>query len=239
VQIGPGCLIQSQNRMFGTLGALATLSGWPNRVLALTASHVLATGATKFGDPVCVNKLATSPVQDDQDAGIVYAFTPLVAAASVTADIGLAWLDCAVLGAPGTPINVPGLGQLAGVSSGVRRGDRLSYAGAVSGLVTGVQVLEVGEDAPVPVNDDSGSITYKSHILCEQTCSHGDSGAVLLDSSGRVAGMLVAIAQLSDGNQYDVVTPIDNVINHPIWAGQVLAIITSLPEMIEDAAAPR
>jgi hypothetical protein len=96
-------------------------------------------------------------------------------------------------------------------------------------------VSDTASDVPVLARGPGWSafLTYKSQIICRPEATEpGDSGAIVVDDSNHVVGMVVAG---SEGSGMTVITPISAILTHPAWQGGELEILDAIPA---DAIAP-
>lgn len=204
----------------GSLGCLVAFRDSPERVMALTARHVVLPSQAKQNDPIYA---ATG-----QHLGILRGWT--AGGAQVAADAAVVWVDPALV----SP-EIEGLGAPTGVNLTPKVGDVVRLCPlAPATTVRTARISRTGASVEAKIRGPNWSrlATYKDHILISPLVSQGgDSGSVVLDVQGRVVGMVVAGSAATNET---VVTPIGAILNHPDFQGR-MDVLSALPA---DAVSP-
>ena len=204
----------------GTGGCLVRFLDAPQRVLLLTAGHVVLPTYAKQND------LIENLSLPGQKFGMLRTWTSLSGATTV--DAALVWVDPAV-----AEPTIVGMNALVGINTGPNVGDDLYLYPIDSGQLRATKITDLSYDIQLSAAGPDWSLAqmYTGQILCNPPISiDGDSGAVMVDKDNNVVGMVVGGAE-SVG---DLVTPIAAILNHPDWKGQ-LELVTSMPA---DAQSP-
>jgi N-acetylmuramoyl-L-alanine amidase len=221
-----GSRIRHAMQDYGTAGCLASFPAFPDRILLLTASHVLAPHGVDSNDLVYLN----DPTQPYDQAGTVcgklYCWTGLDPAGT-TADAALAWIDPFTI----SPA-IPGIGIPTGINETPKVGDALNFFGSTSGLVKGMKILALAQDVTFNVGpaDNAVAYRYNQQIFCDFKTQAGDSGAAVLDASGQIVGLVTGWASVDGFGAVTVVCPISAIRRHKQWNGQVLNILGPIPD---------
>jgi lysozyme family protein len=195
----------------GAGGCLVNFADAPQRVLLLTAAHVVVPSDAKQNDPVFAASIADRPI------GRLRTWSDLSGATTV--DAALVWIDPSMV----TP-EVGGLGIPAGINTEPQLDDELQLF-PLGGIGTPRKTKIKKLDATITMRAWGNSIDYQGQILCDPSISQpGDSGAMVFDSNKNIVGMLVGGAT-SIG---DVITPIGAILNHTSWKG-VATLVTQMP----------
>lgn len=197
----------------GAGGCLVRFTDAPDRVLLLTAGHVVLPTDAKQNDPI--QNLA----QPGQRFGTLRTWTSL--AGVTTVDAALIWVEPDLV-----EPSVLGVGPIRGVNLRPETAKALYFCSNGSDMRE-TKVDRVDYEIPVSVSGPDWIIskTYVGQILCKPAMSSaGDSGAVVLDENGLVVGMIVA----GDPSIGDIVTPIGAILEHPGWNGR-LEVLTAIP----------
>lgn len=206
----------------GTGGCLVRFTDRPDRVMLMTAGHYLLPRNARQGDEVDDIASVTS-------IGQLWTWTTLDG--DVTADVALVWADPARV----SP-HIRDLGLLRGITN-VEMGQPVflcSRRGKIGMVVNFLsRDIEVGATGPARrAIPGRGAVpgwgptryVYRNQILCKPAVSiPGDSGSLVVDEAGRVAGLLVG------GGEWTVVTPIAAILQHHDWGGGQLEILQSIP----------
>lgn len=195
----------------GAAGCLVNFADAPERVMLLTAGHVVVSGKSQQNDPV-------GPAEDPNAAfGTLRTWSELEG--ETTIDAALIWVDptCVTTSVPDLGGKTP-----AGINATPKVGEKLRLVSRTGVRETTIDRLQFGIDMSVSA---APLFFYANQIRCNPSVSEpGDSGAMVFDTSDRIVGMLVGGSR-SVG---DLVTPIDAILRYPGWNG-VAQVVTSLP----------
>ena len=169
----------------GASGCLVRHPAFPERLLMLTAGHVVLPSWAQQDDAIL--DAATGQLLGRLWSWTTFDGTP-------TADVALIWVDPGLVspdfrGSLSAPTEVNHLPQ---------KGEPLFIVPQPGqDLPRQALVREVGQDVQVRVSgpgwDVSPSIRYRGQIVADRMFSEGgDSGAIVLDAHGRAVGMIVA-----------------------------------------------
>ena len=218
----------------GRSGCLVQYKGNPHMVLMLTALHVLVGANAKRGDPVAslaspgttLGALRNWSNLDDGDT---------------TVDAALVWIDPEKVSA-----QIVGLGAPSATTNPTPQvGDAVHLCPAIVGAAVRTSTIQqLGQSVDITVSADGWRLedfTYQKQILCSPMISEaGDSGAVVLDAQNRVVGMVVAgVPEAMFQGQacsQTVITPIDAILSHPAFAGQLEVLAAIPPEALAPSA---
>lgn len=207
----------------GSSGCLVRFNAFPDRMLMLTAGHVVLPTFAQQGDAI---------VDDDTGDLIGRLFSWTSIDGDPTADAALVWVDPSIV----SPA-IRGLGVPRGVNMNPAVGEQIFIAppeGQQQARTTTIKAVNRDIDVLVagPGWADAPVITYRRQILTNAAISQGgDSGAIALDAQGRVVGMVVATSLLEG----TVITPIAPILANAAWGGLQLELVDALPT---DAKAP-
>lgn len=217
----------STSTAMSTGGCLVRFADRPKRILLMCAAHGLVRKAASPGDIIIA-------VDDDQPIGLLQTWTTF--RASVLADVALVWVHPKRVRATptsGTALKPPG-GPL-GASQ------RVTIVGGVSAPGKTGTIASPSADVPLPVNGPGWHIDevfYARQMICQPMFTRpGDSGAVVLDENGALAGMVVAARGLvetgDDWVSQSIITPIAAILTHPDFGGRRLELVTTIPSDAE------
>jgi hypothetical protein len=199
----------------GTAGCLVRFPDDPEKLFWLTAGHVLVGRAAKQFDPVEAKDLP------GQTAGVLFGWTRAGLGEEITVDAALVHVDPELVSAGIGPLGVP-----KGTNLDPKLGDRLTIFAMGAQRSGTIQQLEADKPARMVGPDFEQQVTYRKQIVCSNFSDNGCSGAIALDDSGSVVGMVVA----GDGATFTLVTPISAILGHPDWGeGDPLEIANAVP----------
>ena len=212
----------------GLGGCLVRFASARQRLLLLTAGHVILPSGAKPGDEIQALDLPAG-----QPLGRLRTWTSY--GGPTTADVALVWVDPARISA-----TIAGLGAPTGVNVAPKVGDVLRLCPAAgSTQVRETKIFKLGFETRMSVvGPDTAAevVTFRDQIVCRPAISDpGDSGAVMLDVQNRVVGMVMGGSE----DVGDIITPIGPILAHPDWASP-LELVTQVPVDVQspfDAAA--
>lgn len=198
----------------GASGCLVRHPAFPERLLMLTAGHVVLPSWAQQDDAIL--DAATGQLLGRLWSWTTFDGTP-------TADVALIWVDPGLVspdfrGSLSAPTEVNHLPQ---------KGEPLFIVPQPGqDLPRQALVREVGQDVQVRVSgpgwDVSPSIRYRGQIVADRMFSEGgDSGAIVLDAHGRAVGMIVA----GSSQIGSVITPMGAILGNPAWEGPQLQLV--------------
>lgn len=208
----------------GTSTCLLRFKEYPNRLLLLTAGHVVLPTFARQGDeihaidasgsPQAIGRLLTWTTIDGDpttDAALIWVCPDLVDARLRFGD-NLATLQPPVAPTVGRPIQTAGHRLLRNESD-----PKIATADEdVAGMIV------IGPDWAA-----SSAITYKSQIVSDRIFTQGgDSGSVVVDSEMRVIGMVIG-ADEDQETGFTVITPFSALLDPSAWNGLHPELITS------------
>ena len=171
----------------GTLGCLATSPGAPGKRYALSATHVLARRNASETDEILAADDRGTPVR----LGRLHKWAQFSEGGDYPnkVDAALAELD-----SDSADSAIESLGTPGGVGYYVDYGAELRSYGAMSGEVRRGEVLDWHFRGPVwhLIDDVERLFWFRDLILCTVLSKAGDSGAAVLDSSGKIVGLVAA-----------------------------------------------
>jgi hypothetical protein len=197
----------------GTAGCLVQFPDVPDKLLLLTAGHVLVGRTAKQFDAVKADDLP------GQAIGCLFGWTSLEG--PTTTDAALVHVDPAVVVADIRP-----LGALSDTNLRPAVGDTLTVV--VAGNSHTATVSKVGDDVSVDIvgPDFRQTVVYRNQIVCTGIAADNRAGAMAVDSNKKIVGMVIG----GDATTFTLVTPIDALLSHPDWGnGPPLKICTSVP----------
>ena len=191
----------------GASGCLIAFRDSPERVMILTAGHVVLPSAAQQNDPVFS--------ASGQQLGVLRGWTGF--GGPTTTDAAVIWVDPALV----SP-EIVGLGAPTGVNLSPQVGDVVRLYPRPDGAPVRTGKIS-RKGVPIDINlhgpDWAQPLTYQDQIMVSPQISQGgDSGAVVLDVQGRVVGMVVAGSAATDET---VVTPIGAILDHPDFKGRM------------------
>jgi hypothetical protein len=212
LQCGSG--LQYPNFERGTGGCLVRFIDAPDRVLLLTAGHVVLPSYAKQNDTIN----AVDP--PDLVLGTLRTWTNFQD--SPTADAALIWVDPALV-----DVAIIGLGVPAQFNNAPQIDDRLRLIpGIGSSTPRETYIRNVGP-AEMNIPAWNTTLTYADQLLCEPlVTTSGDSGAIVLDDENNVVGMVVGG---SASTNQTCITPISAILNNSAWRGGQLQLLQSIP----------
>lgn len=222
----------STSTAMSTGGCLVRFTDQPKRILLMGAAHGLVRKAACPGDLIVA-------ADDDQPIGLLQTWTTF--RASVLADVALVWVHperVQAATASGTALKPPG-GPLGA-------NQKVAIVGGVSGRGRTGTIASPSADVPLPVNGPGWHIDevfYARQMICQPMFTRpGDSGAVVLDQGGALAGMVVAARGLveigGDWVSQSIITPIAAIFAHPDFGGRTLELVTDIPRNAEEPVLP-
>ena len=201
----------------GTGGCLVQFPELNDRVLLLTAGHVVLPSFAQQGD--AIYDTVTGEI-----IGTLFAWTQLDG--DPTTDAALIWIDPAKV----SPI-IRSLGAPTDISMQPAVGDVIRIAPHIGQTaVRETKIKAVGQNIDIavgmPGSLEATRTIYRNQILTERPVSEGgDSGAIAVDGQGRVVGMVVA-GSIDTGT---VITPIAPIFKNAAWNGMQLQLVSTLP----------
>jgi hypothetical protein len=198
----------------GTAGCLVRFPDDPEKLFWLTAGHVLVGRAAKQFDPVETKDLP------GQTVGVLFGWTRPGLGEEITVDAALVHVNPKLVSPQIGPLGVP-----KGTNLDPKPGDRLTIFAMGAQRSGTIQQCEVDKLVNIVGPDFDQQVTYRKQILCSNFSTNGCSGAIAIDDSGNVVGMVVA----GDGATFTLITPIAAVLGHPDWGeGDPLEIATAV-----------
>lgn len=202
----------------GASGCLVRFTSQPDRLLLLTAGHVVLPTFAQQGDAI---------YQDDQTTIVGRLYTWTTIDGNPTTDAALIWVDPnsvdPSLGGLGVPTGMakPFVGQVVQTAAHPLTGGNADPAvDQVS--IDVAQVAVAGPGWPT-----APEITYKSQVT---TSTHftkpGDSGSIVVDAQLRVVGMVVGGSD-DPGDPFTMITPISALLSGDSWSGRDLELVTA------------
>jgi Phage tail lysozyme len=199
----------------GAAGCLVQFQDVTDKLLLLTAGHVLVGRTAKQFDAVTADDLP------GQAIGCLFGWTSLdgpttTDAALVHVDPALVVADIGSLGAPNGPNFSPAVG------------DTLTIV--VNDNSHTAEVSKVGDDVSIDVvgPDFRQTVMYRNQIVCTGIAVDGCAGSMAVDSNKKIVGMVVG----GDTTAFTLVTPIDALLSHPDWGnGPPLTICSAVPSL--------
>ena len=200
-------------------GCLVSFQGHPDRLLLLAAGHSIVPTTARQFDPIEAPDLGPLPF------GRLVSWTNLDG--GTTADAALVWVDPALV----SPA-IRGLGPPTGINRAPAIGAQLSVFAPGAGMAARKgQVLRLGMDVPLAIQgpDWQQTVGYRNQIVCTGFTDAADVGAVALDQTNQVVGIVAGSTANGDGTRATVVTPIGAILDHPSWQGLSLDIVSVKP----------
>jgi len=207
----------------GTGGCLVRFPQIPDRVLLMTAGHVVLPAFAARGDAIV-------DVVSGEMLGRLFSWTTIDG--NPTADAALIWVDPAKVSA-----DILGLGAPKGVNlQPVTEQEVMIAPHAGQTQPRRARIRALAEDVDVIVGGpgwpDAPTITYHRQIVTHTVMSEGgDSGSLVVDSEMRAVGMVVA----SSAATGTVITPITAILANAHWGNLQLEVLSSIPA---EAVAP-
>ncbi len=217
--VSGGTRIRKNSFAAGAAGCLVQFSDERDKVLLLTAEHVLVDKQARQGD------LIRTDDSSAQSFGRLLTWTSFDG--DTTVDAALVWVDPSQVLA-----EIPGIGAPNGVNLSPAVGDRVTIlCGGASGAPRSTRIAAINQavnDVTVLGPDWSVVRTYRNQILCSPMVTDpGDSGSIVLDAQNRVVGMVVV--DWEDQNA-TVITPFEAIQNHASWLGSRLEVLSAVPQ---------
>jgi hypothetical protein len=213
-QIPPGSVIRrlGAGNEPGVAGCLVQFSGDPEKLFWLTAGHVLVSSEAAQFDPIEAMELPGKTI------GRLYGWTNLDG--EITVDAALVWVDPDLV----LP-QIEGFGVPRGINSEPEMGASLHifvrgqvHHGTIENLVGDLEVPMIGPDF-------NENFTFRNQIICSGFNTTDCSGAIAVDDTGLVVGIVVA------GGEKIAVTPIGEILGHPDWGpGDPLQLVADVPK---------
>jgi hypothetical protein len=201
----------------GSSGCLARFPEFPERLLMLTAGHVVLTPAAAQGDQIL-------RADTGEPLGRLMTWTQIDG--DPTADAALIWVDPAqvspALRMLGMPKSVP---AAPAVGSRVRI---VPSQGQLTVREATIRFVDQPVDMRVqgPAWDEAVQITYRSQIWLDRLIDGpGDSGSIAIDDLGRVVGMVVGGSDATG----TVITPMSAILANAAWGGRQLEVLDHVP----------
>lgn len=179
----PGCGLGHPDVTVGTLGAAVTRRG--KHGFAISNSHVLAdSGQGKKGDAILQSGTADGGKGPKDRVGKLADFVPFTFGSTGfpnLVDAAVAQLDVDL------DPSIRLLGHKPkGITTNVRRGMRVQKVGRTTDLTTGI-VQDV--DFRLPLTYPGGRAGFRDQVACTRFTDGGDSGSLVLTSTGRAVGL--------------------------------------------------
>ena len=206
----PGCGVgNALDNTAGTLGALVRDRS-SGTVAILSNTHVLARdGLASPGEAIVQPGVADGGADPADHLGSLARFVPpQFSAAGYPNTVDAAIADIAPTRAAAPALRLLGHAPR-GVTTNVRRGMHVHKVGRTSDLTTGI-VLDVHFTMQFTLRrapGDRARIGFRRQVLCTRFTDKGDSGALVLSSSGRAVGL-----HFAGSPSASVFNRIDNVL---------------------------
>jgi len=193
--IQPGCSLGNVKVTGGTLGCIVRKRGGGPERFILSNAHVLAGSAqAAVGDEIVQPAIADGGVSGPDRIATLKAFIPFDYASDGFPNMVDAAL--AEIVSPGIAYQLAFMGTANGpsrVSKSVRVGMRVQKTGRSTGHSWG-KVIDTDFQAIVPYPDPDNpaklrNVLFRDQVLCTRFTDAGDSGALVLSSSGKVVGL--------------------------------------------------
>lgn len=198
----------------GAAGCLVRFPSFPERLLMLTAGHVVL--------PTWAQRLdAIQDAASGQLLGRLLSWTTIDG--DPTADVALIWVDPAMvspdfrgsLEAPTEINHHPQRGEALFIAP--QPGQDMPRQASIRDVDADVRLLVAG-----PGWQTTPTLVYQSQILSDRMFSAGgDSGSIALDGQGRVVGMVVA----GGADIGSVITPIGPILSNAAWGPHQLELV--------------
>ena len=212
LQCGSG--IQYPKFEQGTGGCLVRFTDTPDHVLLLTAGHVVLPSYARQNDAI----YATDP--PNLALGTLRTWTNFQDIP--TADAALIWVDPTLV-----DCRIIGLGIPRGFNTTPQIGDRLRIVPSQGNLPPRETSIQRVDSIDMSMPGWGVTLTYSNQLLCEPlVTTPGDSGAIALDGSNNVVGMVVG-GSLATGQT--CITPISAILSNSAWNGAQLELLQSIP----------
>jgi GH24 family phage-related lysozyme (muramidase) len=204
--------------ILGTGGCLVQWPGKPDQLLLLTAARVLVGRTAEQFEAIEAVALSGKPI------GCLYAWSDLKE--PTTADVALVHVDPALVDAGIGPLGAP-----TGTNLNPAIGDKLTIFanGRTQTLtITGPGDTDSGDRTINRVTPDSQApFTYRNQIICDPATEDRCVGAIAMDGSNKIVGMVVG----GDGRSFTLVTPIEPLLTCTFGGppGPPLQVCKSVP----------
>lgn len=204
----------------GTAGCLMRFTDSRDRVLLLTAGHVVLPSTARQNDPIYAVDIPGKVL------GTLRTWTNFQDAP--TADAAFIWVDPTLI----SPA-IPGLGTPTDLNFSPQIGDTVRIVAAAGQTAPRTTIIQRTDDVDLLMPMWNETITYRGQLLCQPMVTvGGDSGALAVDDQNRVVGIVVSAVTQAD---YTVITPISAILSNSAWQGAQLELVT---DPLSGAVAP-